>query len=194
MPTENPEQDLGFVQDLSFDVPIDESKLYRTIADVDAYFREQLYASDWTNASDDDRNKALLAATRSVDSLRFKGLKKAVYDLLVTDEDATDEEIQDAYDSQLHQFPRDTQTADTVPDQVFYAVCEEAISLLSGRRPDEEYRNLPISSDGVGSFRATTDASQMPPAHAAAFITSPIAWRYLRPYLDTCTAFGVKRT
>lgn len=193
MPTENPEQDLGFVQDLSFDVPIDESKLYRTIADVDAYYREQLFASDWTNASDEDRAKALLQATRSVDALRFKGYKKAVYDLLAEDPDATDAEIQTAYESQLHQFPRDDQDADTVPDGVFMAVCEEALSLLSGRRPDEEFRNLLLSSDGVGSYRATTDSNQMPPAHLAAFITSPTAWRYLRPFLDNCTAFGVKR-
>lgn len=167
--------------------------IYRTVLEADSYFASQLYASDWTGAADEDKEKALLAATRAIDALRFKGLKKAVYDLLEADEDATDEEIQDAYDSQVHQFPRDTQAADTVPDQVFYAVCEEAISLLSGRRPDEEYRNLLLSSDGVGSFRATTDATQMPPAHVAAFITSPIAWRYLRPYLDNCAAFGVKR-
>lgn len=184
---------LGLTQGLEFTVPIDESKLYRTATDADAYFREQLYASDWVNASNEDRDKALLAATRAIDALRFKGVKKAVYDVLDADPEATDAEIQAAYDSQVHQFPRDDQDADTVPDQVFYAVCEEAISLLSGRRPDEEYRNLLLSSDGVGSFRATTDSSQMPPAHVAAFITSPIAWRYLKPYLDNCAVFGVKR-
>lgn len=167
--------------------------IYRTVLEADSYFGTQLFSSDWTGASEEDKEKALLAATRAIDSLRYKGLKKAVYDLLAVTPDATDEEIQDAYDSQVHQFPRDTQAADTVPDQVFWAVCEEAISLLSGRHPEEEYRNLLLSSDGVGSFRATTDASQMFPAHTAAFITSPTAWRYLRPYLDNCTAFGVKR-
>lgn len=194
MPTENTEQDLNFVQDLSFEVPIDAAFLYRTTADADAYFRHQLYASDWTNASEDDRGKALLAATRAVDSLKYRGYKKAVFDLLEADPDATDSEIQDAYDSQLHQFPRDEQDAGTVPDDVFWAVCEEALVLLSGKRPDEEYNNLPLTADGAGSYRVSMDRSVMPLRHTSHFITSPTAWKYLLRWLDpNANTFSVNR-
>lgn len=190
---ENHYEDLGLSQDLGFYVPIAAEKLYRTTVDADAYFHEQMFASDWLGASQEDKAKALLAATRAVDSLRFKGLKKTVYDVLLANSEATDAQIQAAEDAQLHQFPRDDQATDTVPDDVFWAVCEEALSLLSGRRADEDYRNLPISSDGVGSFRASTDSSQMPPAHIVSHITSPTAWKYLRRWLDNCGSFDVKR-
>jgi hypothetical protein len=168
--------------------------IYRTVLDADSYFGSQLYADDWTGASESDKEKALLAATRAVDSLKFRGYKKTVYDLLEADPDATDEEIQDAYDSQVLQFPRDTQDADTVPDDVFWAVCEEAMTLLSGKRPDQEFNNLPMNSDGVGSFRASADRSQMPPKHTAHFITSPTAWKYLQRWLDPLVnTFNVRR-
>lgn len=186
--------DLGLEQSLSAEVPISEDHYYRTLTDANAYFREQLYSTDWTGASDDDKARALLAATRAVDSLKFRGYKKTVYDLLEADPDATDEEIQEAYDEQLLQFPRDTQAAGTVPDDVFWAVCEEAMSLLSGKRPDQEFNNLPMNSDGVGSFRASADRSQMPPKHASHFITSPTAWKYLQRWLDPLVnTFSVKR-
>lgn len=193
MPTENSSQDIGFTESLTFSVPIDAAELYRTIADADAYFRNQLYASDWTGASDEDRNKALLAATRAVDSLKYRGYKKTVYDALAADPLADDATLLAAYNAQLHQFPRDTQDVDTVPDDVFWAVCEEALSLLSGKRPEYEFENLPLSSDGVGSFRTSADRSQMPPKHLSNLVTSPIAWKYLQRWLDPSNNFTVIR-
>lgn len=185
---------LGLTQGLEFTVPIDESRYYRTLLDAETYFRDQLYATDWTGASDEDKAKALLAATRAVDSLRFRGYKKAVYDLLASTPTATDAQIEAAYDSQALQFPRDDQAADTVPDDVFWAVCEEAMSLLSGKRPENEYNNLPLNSDGVGSFRVSSDRSQMPLKHVSHFITSPMAWKYLQRWLDpTVNSFSIKR-
>jgi hypothetical protein len=172
---------------------IDPNEYYRTVADADAYFDEQLYATDWTAASADDKAKAMLAATRAVDSLQFQGLKKAVYDLLAANPDATDDEIQAAYDSQLLQFPRDTQTADTVPDDVFWGVCEEAMSLLSSKDPAQEFENLTLTSENVGGTKVSSDRSQMPPQHIANFITSALAWKYLQRWLDPNNTFDHKR-
>jgi len=162
---------------------VDPNLYYRTIAEADDYFADQLFASDWTNASDDDKGKALLAATRAVDQLRFSGVKKTVYDLLQSNPNASDAAIQAAYDSQTLQFPRDTQTVATVPDRVFYAVCEEARELLTGRDPQQEYRNLELTSDGVGSSRVSSDRSTVGPDHTVHGLVSPTAWKLLREYL-----------
>ena len=70
------------------------------------------------------------------------------------------------------------------PDRIFFAQCEEAISLLSGKRPDQEFENLVLSSDGVASTRASSDRSQMPPKHTSHFFTSATAWKYLQAFLD----------
>ena len=291
-----------------------ESSYYRTIGDADAYFASQLYATDWTGASAADKAKALLMATRAVDSLKFRGVKRSVYEALVADggdttltgekmlalTELTELELITADRLQVHQFPRgnnvtaeswkitidaangtytitfDGQTTaalnhdataatiqaalealssvgagnitvavtnqddgnegtdgegpylitvagdlltaynntlsvtnvdlvggsgitsitinDNVPDPIFYAVCEEAKSLLSGRDAEQEFRNLELNSDGVGSNRVTMDRSGMPPRHTAHLVTSPLAWKYLQRYLAPNNSFTIKRT
>jgi len=186
---------------------VDPSLYYRTISDADDYFTDQLYATDWSGAATADKDKALLMATQAVDSLKFKGVKKSLYDALVTAGGTagepgevllaattlTDAEIKAANDLQALQFPRDQETADTVPDDVFYAVCEEAKELLAGRDPDQEFRNLVLTSDGVGSNRVSSDRSQMPPEHSSHFFTSPKAFKYLKRYLTPANSFNIRR-
>jgi len=270
-----------------------EPTIYRTIADADAYFSGQLYATDWTGATDADKALALLMATRAVDSLKFRGVKRSVWDALVADgnvdttltvdqnvanSELTEAETKAAYESQLRQFPRDAEAEaeswtleigatggtftltlngtesgaiaydanaatieaalsgvtvtgsgpftltmadssyfnsltsdatnltggastatiltveDNVPDDIFWAVCEEAKSLLSGRDAEQEFRNLELNSDGVGSNRVTMDRSGMPPRHTAHLVTSPLAWKYLQRYLAPNNSFTIKRT
>jgi len=287
-----------------------EPTYYRTVGDADEYFSTQLYATDWTGAADADKAKALLMASQAVDSLKFKGVKRTVWKALrdaggdvtkpssamLANTTLTDLELQTAYESQAHQFPRDNgasaeswrliidasngtftltfdgeETAaidfdadaatiqaalellstvgsggitvavdtdssgvdgegpylittagdlatseyntltvdpaslvggtdtrvltvsDNIPDDVFYAVCEEAMNLLSGRDPDQEFRNLVLTSDGVGSNRVSSDRSQMPPEHSSHFFTSPKAFKYLKRYLTPANSFNFKR-
>jgi hypothetical protein len=82
---------------------------------------------------------------------------------------------------------------DAIPDEIFWAVCEEAMSLLSGRRPDQEYRNLTLTSDGIGSNRVNMDRNDQNPLHTANFITSPTAWKFLSRHLDTRNSFTISR-
>lgn len=272
---------------------VNEPTSYRTTQDADFYFESQLYATDWTGATQDDKEKALLAGTRAIDSLCYQGYKHPVAALLESDPNATQEEIDAADATQLKQWPRvatldpeewlltinanngtyellfngeatapiaydataaqittalealdgvavgdvvvtvnedgtdgvgpydiehladhnNTLTAndidlsgggsttkvsvithnDNVPDEIFYAVCEEAISLLSGRRPDMEYRNQVLTSDGIGTNRVNMDRNDMNPLHTAHFITSPLAWKWLAPYLNSRNSFTITR-
>ena len=161
----------------------DPTKYYRTVADADAYFEDQLFANDWTSAAAGDKYKALLAATRAVDKLRFKGQKKTVYDLLATNPDATQIEIDQADANQRLEFPRDDQDVDTVPDEVFHAVCEEAVMLIAGHDPQVAYCNLPNQSSNAAGINETFDRARMGQAHIRHLLASPLAWALLVPFL-----------
>lgn len=52
-----------------------EANSYVTAAMADAYFNERVNSSDWTDASADDRARALLEAARRIDSYMFFGEK-----------------------------------------------------------------------------------------------------------------------
>ena len=285
---------------------------YRSVANADAYFDDQLYATDWTGASDADKEKALLAGTRAVDSLKYGGVKNSLWYAMVADggdtdltgdqmfaqTELTEKEIIAANADQVHEFPRDgaddsgswllTITAnngnyeitvdeqttaniahdataaaivtamellstvdadeytvevdtdhggvdgvgpyiithvghatgdapeiyatdvdlsgggslnliwqtlnDNIPEAIFFAACEEAKSLLSGRDAEQEFRNLSLTSDGVGSNRVTMDRSGAHPEHSAHLITSPLAWKYVQRFLAKNNTFQIKRS
>lgn len=186
---------------------IDPSLFYRDIVDYDAYFGDQLHADDWINATVENKEKAALAATRAVDNLHFKNVKKTVYDAIVAaggedgvegdilyqNTDLTTKELRQAYESQLHQFPRDKQDADTVPDDIFYATAEEAISLLSGRFADQAFRNLVLTSGGVASNRVSMDRSGQAQKHIVHRLTSPYAWQLCEKWISRNHSFDIKR-
>jgi hypothetical protein len=278
-----------------------ESETYRSVDDADRYFADQLYATDWTGASDDDKSKALLMASRAVDSLKYDGVKRSVWEALIADggdatkttdyllshTDLTELELEAADALQLKQFPRDdernaeawllqidatggtydltlngetasgiaydasaatvqaaleglasisagdvtvtgtytitlggdyattwwnsltsdasnltggattaavTVVEDNVPDPIHAAVCEEAKSLLSGRDAEQEFRNLELNSDGVGTNRVTMDRSGIHPEHSHHLVTSPLAWKYIQRFLANNNTFRIKRS
>ena len=81
------------------------------------------------------------------------------------------------------------------PDRVFWAQCEEAMHLISGRDPQMEFENAVSTSDGLSSSRITSDRGQAPPVHTAHMFTSALAWKYLAKYLDhgKNNSFNIKR-
>lgn len=284
------------------------AEYYRSLDDADAYFAQQLFTADWTGATDANKIKALTQAYRAVDSLRYKGNKKTVYDaIFATGKTFTQAAFETADAQQSKQWPRDSadmtvDTSSTVmtivawtgspttgtftiglkivsadgtetefttgsiaydanaatiqtavdsaatavsgysagdiavtggdlgsanviltfsgssvsgshnerptittgggfdgtvatpastvavtgecPDRLFFAQCEEAISLLSGRDPKQEWENAVLTSDGVSSTRVSSDRNQMAPAHTRHFFTSAMAWKYLVKFLD----------
>ena len=86
-----------------------------------------------------------------------------------------------------------TISEDNVPDPIAFAVFEEAKSLLSGRDAEQEFRNLELNSDGIGSNRVTMDRSGVHPEHSAHLITSPLAWKYIQRYLAKNNTFRITR-
>lgn len=157
------------------------AETYVTRPEAQAYFDDRLHEIAWTRSSIPDRNKSLLAATRIIDRLNFKGYKKPVYDLLVASPCATREEIASANESQELEFPRDTDT--TTPPEIKIACYEIAYALLDGIDPDLELENLGVISQGYASVRTTYSRSHNPVEHLNAGVPSATAWRYLKPFL-----------
>jgi len=180
---------------------------YGSNADADTYFGTQLYATDWTGASEADKTKALAMATEAIDSLKYKGVKYTVWaamiadggdptkttDYLLSNTELTELELQAADALQTNQWPRDSEDTD-IPDAILWATYEEAKSLLSGRDAQQEFRNLELNSDGVGSNRVTMDRSGSHPEHSHHQITSPLAWKYVTRHLDNNQSFKITRS
>jgi len=154
---------------------------YASVVEAQAYFDERLNENAWTDASPQDKGKSLVAATRIIDRLNFKGCKTTVYDLVTANAEATQEEINAASAAQELQFPRDTDT--DIPIEIKYACYEIAYALLDGIDPDLELENLAIISHGYAAVRTTYSRSHNPPEHLNAGVPSATAWRFLRPFL-----------
>src|SRR5438067_722057 len=58
------------------------SDFYGTLQEANDYFSGRLHEYAWSNASVDERPKALRAATRIIDTLNYKGFKAPVWTLL----------------------------------------------------------------------------------------------------------------
>ncbi len=295
------------------------AEYYRSLDDANAYFDDQLFASDWTGASDENKKRALIQSVRAIDSLKWKGEKVPVFDLLVLNPSSLQVDIEAADATQAKKWPRDgddfapdsiatvqtlkswatpptagnftltivladgttfttaaiafdassptietaidvaatvavtgwtngdiaatgepidgddiiltfsgssvkdtshnerptitpdsTFNADGVlavpattvtiagecPDKLFFAQCEEAITLVSGRDPRQEFENAVLTSDGVSSARVSSDRGQKPPVHTQHLFTSALAWRYLAGLLDhkSNNSFKIERS
>lgn len=147
--------------DIVTEVPPDTTgKVYATATEGDEYFTDRLNSDAWDDASDADKAKALITATKIMDRLNYKGDKTS--------------------DDQTLQFPRDTDTL--IPQDIKDACCEVALALLDGVDPEMEFDNLNMVSQNYANVRSTYDRS-VPGEHIVAGIPSVSAWRYLKPYL-----------
>lgn len=143
---------------------------YITIADATIYFSERLHTEVWDEASNTDRLKALIMATRTIDKLNFIG-------------DKTDS-------AQTLQFPRGGDS--NVPDAIKEATCEVALRLLDGIDIDMEIENVRTNSSGISSVNNTYDA-RVVPEYVLAGVPSPTAWHLLKPYLRDARELSVTR-
>lgn len=166
---------------------------YGTVADATDYFANRLHEFAWTNAKPVDRPKALIFATRIIDTLNFKGNKAAIQTLL--DANGCDCDINDAIENgcvtqaqvqaasltQALEFPRGSDTV--VPDTIICACFELAHSLLDGKDPEIELENLGVISQGYASVRTTYSRSHVPIEHLINYVPNALAWRWLKPFL-----------
>jgi len=161
------------------------------IAEASEYFAQRLHETAWTNATDADREKALIAARGIIDALNYKGFKASVYTLLQANPFASQEQIRAVEASQPLEFPRGADTG--VPEAIRIAEYEIAYALLDGKDPELELENLAVSAMGYGSVKTNYERSQLPIEHIINLVPSSVAWRLLKPFLRDSDAIKLSR-
>ncbi len=177
--------------------------IYGSVPEATDYFASRLHEHAWTGAVPTDRPKALLAATRIIDYLNFKGEKAAIHTLLLANGCACDassaleagcvtkEQLQEASLSQPLEFPRGSDTE--VPEAIRRACYEIAHSLLDDKDPELELENLGITSHGFASVRTSYSRSHVPIEHLINMVPNAMAWRILKPFIRDDDAVKLRR-
>lgn len=158
---------------------------YISTSDADIYFSTKLHAKAWNRASESDRVKSAIEATRIIDRLVYAGCK--------------------ADSAQQHEFPRKAlieklhpkcppeYVIDTeVPTAIRQACCEIMLELLDGVDPQKEYNALSITSTGMNGVRDTYNRFSLP-EHIVAGIPSIVAWQLIKPYLRAAREVKLSR-
>ena len=130
--------------------------MYINLNEANEYFSNRLHAEAWANATESDKRKALVMATKAIDRQPLKGRK-------------TDKE-------QPFAFPRFPDTE--IPTVVKEACCEEALSLLE--RGNSQRRKL--QQEGIQSF-TLGNMSETYVAGAGRGLLSQEARELLNPWL-----------
>lgn len=154
---------------------------YATVSEADEFFQYKLHEVAWSNSLQNNREPALIEASRIIDSLNYKGMKHTVYELFQTTESPTDAECAAAAQAQDLEFPRGPDT--TVPTMIQWACFEIAYALLDGVDPQIELENMSMTNHGIGSVRSSYNRNQEPLEHFMNGVPSATAWKYLRPFL-----------
>jgi hypothetical protein len=128
---------------------------YISLADADEYFTARLHSDLWNTAATDEKAQALITATRQIDRLPFRGVKRL--------------------SNQALAFPRSPNN--DVPWRVLDAVCEEALAILKGIP-----KRLELQAQGVQSFTIGNLTEVYKPGGRIKLISRE-AGRLLRPFL-----------
>jgi hypothetical protein len=134
---------------------------YIDVNGAQSYFDTKLHTEAWDDASDVDKLKALIEATRAIDRLNYVGSR-------------TDP-------AQLLEFPRNGDV--NLPEGVQIACCEIALKLLDDFDIEMEINNLAATNQNYSGVRTNYDRSFVL-EHLSAGIPSAVAWAYLKPYLS----------
>ena len=156
---------------------IDGSQYYGTLAEANEYFAEMLNET-WTESPVEWRPIALYRATIIIDTLNYKGTKRAVY---LLDSPSRDEIIA-ADTAQPLEFPRGGDTV--VPVSVRYACYEIAAVLLAGEDSQDQVDALDVQRQAYGAVRTTYgEPAGIRAEQIVHGVPLGAAWRLLRPYL-----------
>lgn len=151
-------------------VEISTSNSYITLADAETYFNERLNSDAWEDANENDKKRALITATKSIDRLNFSGAK--------------------TNDDQVLQFPRDDDAS--IPTTIKDAVCENALILLDDKDIEDEIERIRIRQENVADIKVAYDTGHAP-ENIMAGIASATAWMMLKPYLRDAGILRIKR-
>ena len=166
---------------------------YGTLDGANTYFSNRLHSEGWSDSAITDKPKALLEATRVIDSLNYRGVKNAVwaimynYDTLTEKEEKilvdapTRDEIIAADATQELEFPRGKDSS--VPEEIEWACYEIALAFLEGFDPEDAIDRVNIIRQGYSAVRTTYDNSSAAMEYLVYGIPTARVWRWLKAYL-----------
>lgn len=161
---------------------------YGTVAAGDTYFASRLFSWDWSQATAEDKAKALQHAADLIDQFDYIGDKFTIA-ALGTDPDEAD--VQTANLAQPNEFPRGDSA--TIPAEIEQAAYLIAQKLLSGRDPDMDLEGLSVKAERYGSVSSSYDREGNTQEHLAHLIPSPQAFNLMRPFFRQRNIFSTKR-
>lgn len=150
------------------------SSAYSTVEQADLYFATRLFVSEWSAAAPNQKQTALIEATRFLDKFNYKGIKTS--------------------STQPHEFPRTylaDYATDSVPEPILMAQFEIALAFLKGIDPERERRGAYVSSRRYSSVGTTYDTDNVP-EYILYGVPSAVAWDYFYPFIDKSVAGTVK--
>jgi hypothetical protein len=166
---------------------------YGTLAGANSYFANRLHSDSWANSAPADRPKALLEATRLIDSLSYRGVKHAVWSIMyeydtdteieekILDTPPSRDEVIAADATQELEFPRGK---DTVPPQEIEWACYEiAFALIEGFDPEDAIDRLRVTQQTYAAVRTTYANDIAAMEYLVYGIPTARVWRWLLPYL-----------
>lgn len=145
--------------------------MYGSVEGANRYFSEQLYGQLWSIQTLETMQKALMTATRAIDTLRFAGRK--------------------THSGQPLEYPRNGDTE--VPEALRRATYEEALALLKGIDPVTEAGSLFVVSRDFGRKVRTDYDVAHSAEHLVAGIASFRAWNLLKPFLNPAREVTLRR-
>lgn len=143
---------------------------YVTIAEADEYFQDKLYSTDWNEASESTKEKALKTAAKKIDSQRLRGRKVETSQILEFPR------------SIYSQFEKYLVSQTEVPQAVKDAQCEEAFALISmGENANKraQLQALGVKSFSIGKLSETFVSN----SSKGNKLLSMEAIQFLSPYL-----------
>jgi hypothetical protein len=145
---------------------------YGTLQEGTEYFRGSMNSDPWDCANNNQRTKALITATRSIDRLNYASQRASADQALA--------------------FPREVGNGET-PADIINATYELSRALLDGVDDQLEFENLAMTSQNIGGVRTTykRDGSD---DHIICGIPDIKAWRLILPYLRDNNEINIMRS
>lgn len=106
-----------------------DANAFVTVAECDTYFDERLNVSAWSDASADDKIRAVIMATRDVSRLEFVGVRVTTTQALSWPREYATNPDTSGYEDYWYE-------ADVIPDRVKYATMELALEYLRAGTTD----------------------------------------------------------
>lgn len=136
--------------------------MYSSVSNADDYFATQFNTDVWSNASIEDKEKALTQASRLLDLVRYKGAKTSP--------------------EQPHEFPRNGDA--TIHNRVLWACYELAFKILQGvNKTDAQQKAKRVK---LGPMEIEVDSSSSKVSEEYPFLEKDI-FELIKPYVLPAT-------